>query len=63
MPRPPLKEFLEDPKHQSEREFLDGYFENLLERKRIETEKKRKETGDDSPDNIFDFLFGDWNRK
>lgn len=63
MPRPPLKEFLEDPKHQSEREFLDGYLENYLTRKAAEADRRRRENPeDDEPENLFDYLFGSWKK-
>lgn len=55
-PRPPLEEFLKDPKHQNEREFLYGAFDAYM----IEKKKKLDEEKEKNPksENLFDFLFG-----
>jgi len=72
MPKPTLEEFLADPKHKEDRDFLTGAIDARV--KEIATEwdkekRKRKESeGDDDEPNkddagsFFDHLF-DWSKK
>jgi len=55
--KPDLEKFLTDPAFQTDREFLDGYFEKFLERKEAEA-KKKKESEEEAELTIFDKLFG-----
>lgn len=54
MPKVDIEKFLSDPAHERDRDFLDAYITNFLERKAEESkEKKTKESA-----SIFDTLFG-----
>jgi len=55
---PDLKKFLSDPSFQTDRDFLDGYFANFLERQAKIIEEKRRTDEVNEPKNIFDRLFG-----
>jgi hypothetical protein len=55
---PDLKKFLTDPAFQSDREFLDGYFTDFLERQEATARAKREEEAKNQPKNIFDRIFG-----
>jgi len=53
-----LQKFLTDPSFQHDREFLEGFVTQLLEKKAKEVEDKRLQENANQPQNIFDRLFG-----
>lgn len=57
MPRPELKEFLTDPKHQTERDFLYGVFDDYMMQKKKKADEERAKNPQKSQ-NLFDALFG-----
>lgn len=52
-----IKKFLSDPAYKDDREFMDAYFTDFLERQQAAAEERRKKNDQDNA-NIFDKIFG-----
>lgn len=57
MPRPDLKTFLSDPKHEEERGFMDGVIDARIEKRIADAKLKKKQSGGDDV-SVWDSLFG-----
>lgn len=53
-----LQKFLSDPAYQNDREFMEGFFDHMIERRAKEAEERRKQQQQNEPENFFDRLFG-----
>jgi hypothetical protein len=53
-----LEKFMTDPAFKDEREFFEGFFTKLLEKKEAEAKRRKAEDDAKNPPTIFDRLFG-----
>lgn len=58
MPRPDLKTFLTDPKHEEERTFFNGLINNAVDQRVAAAKEARKKKGGGEDKNLWDSLFG-----
>lgn len=53
-----LQKFLSDPSYQNDREFLESFFDHVIEKKRKAAEEAAAADAARQPPNFFDRLFG-----
>lgn len=53
-----LQKFLSDPSFQTDREFMESFFDYMVEKRAKEAEERAKQQRQTEPQNFFDRLFG-----